>query len=37
MSLEKHHRYSLRKLKFGLASVAVAAFLTGTAGLVQAD
>ncbi|EHI74294.1 glucan-binding protein D [Streptococcus criceti] len=37
MSLEKHQRYSFRKLKFGLASVAVAAFLSGTAGLAQAD
>ena len=26
MSLEKHHRYSLRKLKFGLASVAATGF-----------
>lgn len=37
MPLEEHQRYSFRKLKFGLASVALAVFLTGTAGLAQAD
>ncbi|MFC3931650.1 carbohydrate-binding domain-containing protein [Streptococcus dentapri] len=35
--MEKKEHYSLRKLKFGLVSVAVAAFLIGTAGVVQAD
>ncbi|MFC3931649.1 YSIRK-type signal peptide-containing protein [Streptococcus dentapri] len=35
--MEKNEHYSLRKLKFGLTSVAVAAFLSGIATVAQAD